>query len=179
VDSGLFAPSSSSRLGNTSATTPFVSNLIESLCPLFESGTINLQVDPRSINSSVVQKMLIYINQWTKNLNNVKVLNTYPVEKDSILSSYGVVSEVFSNIGIYSKAPPPASLSPKVADSPSLIQTRHPPPHPHPTAPAAVPVTSAAGATMGDSAWKKKKVVEHPETSCNTTYAHTDLPSPC
>jgi len=50
--------------------------------------------------------MLIYINQWTKNLNNVKFLNSHPVEKDSILGLYGVISEAFSNIRIYSKAPP-------------------------------------------------------------------------
>ena len=77
---------------------------------------------PRS-RFSAARKMLIYINQWTKYLNNVKFLNTHPVEKNSILSSYDVISEVFSNIGIYSKTPPPAP-SPKVADLPSPLQTR-------------------------------------------------------
>jgi len=178
VDSGLSAPSSSSRLGNTSATTPFVGNLIESLCPLFESSTVNPQVDLRSVNPSAVRKMLIYINQWTKNLNNVKFLNTHPVEKDSILSSYDIVSKAFSNIGIYSKAPPPAPPSPKVADSPSPLQTHPPSPCPHPTAPAAAPVTLAAGTTAGSSAQKKKKVVEHSGTSHDMTHAHADPPLP-
>ena len=146
ADSDLSAPSSPSRLGNISATTPLIGNLIESLHPFFESGTIDPQVDPRSVDSSAVRKMLIYINQWTKNLNNVKFLNTHPVKKDSILGSYSVVSEAFSNIGIYSKALPSVHPSPKDADSPSPLQT-----HPHPTAPAAVPVTLAAGANVGGS----------------------------
>jgi len=145
---------------------------MESLCPLLESGTIDPQVDPRSVDSSVVRKMLIYINQWTKNLNNDKFLNTHPVEKDSILSSYGIISKVFSNIGIYSKAPPPACPSPKDADSPSPPQ-----PRPHPTAPAAAPVTLAAGATAGRSTRKKKKAVEHPGTPSNMIRARTNLPS--
>jgi len=119
ADSGLSALSSPSRLGNISATIPFIGDLVESLCLVFESGTIDLQVDPRSVDSSVVWKMLIYINQWTKNLNNVKFLNTHPVKKVSILGSYGLVSEAFSNIGIYSKALPLAPLSPKDVDSPS------------------------------------------------------------
>jgi len=119
--------------------------------------------------------MLIYINQWTKNLNNIKFLNTHPVEKDSILGSYSVISEEFSNIEIYSKAPLPAPLSP------SPLQAHPSPPHPHPTAPAAAPVTSAAGATVGGSAQKKKKAVEHSGTSCNTTCtcANSSSPSTC
>jgi len=84
-------------------------------------------MDPRSVNSSAVWKMLIYINQWTKNLNNVKFLNTYPAEKNSVLGSFGIISEAFNNIGIYSKAPPPAPLSLKIADSPSPPQTCPPP----------------------------------------------------
>ena len=177
ADSGLSAPSSSSRLGNTSATTLFICNLIESLHPLFESSTVDPQVDPRSVDSSVVQKMLIYINQWTKNLNNIKFLNTHPVEKDSILGSYGVVSEAFSNIGIHSKAPP-ASPSPKVADSLSPPQTHPPSPRPHPTALVAALVTLAAGTTAGSSAWKKKKAVECSGTSRDTIYACANPPFP-
>jgi len=123
ADSGSSVSSSPSRLGNTFATTTFISDLIESLHPLFESSTVNPQVDPRSVGSSAVRKMLIYINQWTKNLNNIKFLNTHPVKKDSILGLYGVVSEAFSNIGIYSKAPLPAPPSSKVADSPSPLSS--------------------------------------------------------
>jgi len=177
VGSGLSAPSSPSRLGNISATTPFIGNLIESLCPLFESGTIDSQVDPRSINSSVVQKMLIYINQWTKNLNNVKFPNTHPVKKDSILSLYGIVSEVFSNIGIYSKAPPPAPPSPKDADSFSPLQTCPPPPL------ILIPLLLQQCHLLWllvllrvGSVQKKKKVVEYPGTSHNTIHAHADPP---
>jgi len=119
ADSGLSVLSSPFRLGNTSTTTPFVGDLTELLCPLFESSTVDPQMDPRSVNSSTVQKMLIYINQWTKNLNNAKFLYTHSVEKDSVLASFGIISEAFNNIGIYSKAPPSAPPSPKAADSPS------------------------------------------------------------
>ena len=152
--------------------------LIESLCLLFESGTVNPQVDPRSVDSLAVQKMLIYINQWTKNLNNVKYLNTHPVEKDLILGLYGVASKAFSNIRIYSKAPPPVPPSPKVADSLSSPQTHPSPLRPHPTAPVAVLVTLAAGTTAGGSAQKKKKAVERSGTSCDMTCACADPPSP-
>jgi len=176
ADSGLSAPSSPSKLGNRPATTPFISNLIELLCPLFESGTVDPQVDPRSIDSSVVWKMLIYINQWTKNLNNVKFLNTHPVEKNSVLGLFGIVSEAFNNIRIYLKAPLSAPPSPKVADSLSPLQTHPPPPRPHLTAPVAAPVTSAAGPTVDGSAWKKK-VVEHSGTSYDTTCACANPPS--
>ena len=62
-DSASSALLSPFRLGNTSATTPFIGDLIESLHPLFESSTVDPQVDPRSVNSSAIWKMLIYINQ--------------------------------------------------------------------------------------------------------------------
>jgi len=51
------------------------------------------------------------------------------------------------------------------------------PSHPHPTAPVAVPVTLAAGATADGSARKKKKkMVKHSGTSCDKTCAHADSP---
>ena len=177
LDSGLSTPSSPSGLGNTSATTLFIGKLIESLCPLYKSGIVDTQVDPRSVDSSAVRSMLIYVNQWAKNLENVKFLNSHPVEKDSILGSFGVMSEAFNNIGLYSKAPPLASLSPKAADFPPPIPTSSSPPCPHPTAPVPVLVTSAAGVTVGGSAWKKKKVVECSGTSCDTC-ARADPSSP-
>ena len=156
ADSGLSAPSSPSRLGNTSATTPFVGDLMESLCPLFEFSTIDPQVDPRSVNSSAVQKMLIYINQWTKNLNNVKFLNTHPVEKDSILGSYGIISKAFSNIGIYSKTPPSACPSPKDVDSPSppLSSSRCP----------------CSSARWWDGKWCRVRSAKTPQTNTKTTW---------
>ena len=135
---------SPSRLGNTSATTSFISDLIESLHPFFESGTIDPPVDPRSVDSSVVWKMLIYINQWTKNLNNVKFLNTHPVEKDSILSLYGIVSEAFSNIRIYSKAPP--------LPFPHLRLQTHPP-HSKPILPPSSLSHSPCGSAIYFSCW--------------------------
>ena len=198
-DSGSSAPLSPSGLGNTSATTPFIGKLIESLRPLYESGIVDPQVDPRSVNSSAVQSMLIYVNQWAKNLENIKFLSFHPVEKDSILSSFGIMSEAFNNVGLYSKAPPSASPSPKAADSPLPSQPCPPPPLsspplvlppplfspplvlpppcPHSTAPVAALVTLAAGVTAGGSARKKKKAVERSGTSRNTR-AHADPPSP-
>jgi len=175
-DSGSSASLSLSGLGNTSATTPFISKLIESLRPLYKSGTVNLQIDPRSINSSVVWSMLIYVNQWAKNLENVKFLNSHPVKKDSILGSFGVMSEAFNNIRLYSKAPPPVSPSSKAVDPPLPFQPRPPPPRPCPTAPVAVPVTSAAGVTAGGSVWKKKKAVEYSGTSRDTHMLTLILP---
>jgi len=57
------------------------------------------------------------------------------------------------------------------------LWTHPPPPHPLPTAPAAVPVTLAAGAAVGGSAQKKKKAVEHSGTSCDTLCACANPPS--
>ena len=87
------------------------------------------------------------------------------------------MSEVFNNVGLYSKAPPPASPSPKAVDSPLPFQPRSPLPRPHPTAPAVAPVTSAAGVIADGSAWKKKKPVEHSGTSRDTC-ARADPPFP-
>jgi len=78
LDSGLSTLSSPPGLGNTSATTPFISKLIESLHPLYKSSTVDLQVDPRSVNFSAIWSMLIYVNQWAKNLENIKFLNFHP-----------------------------------------------------------------------------------------------------
>jgi len=53
-------------------------------------------------------------------------MNANPVEKESVLKWYHILSEAFTNIGLYPKAPPPAPPSSKDVDSPSPPQT-HPP----------------------------------------------------
>ena len=158
-DSGSSVPSTSS---------PFVDTTVKSLRPLFDSSTVDPKVDLRKVDTEVIQMTLMNVFKWTKDLENAKFLNANPIEKSSVLKWYYTVSEAFTSIGLYPKAPSPAPPSPKDADSPLPSQPCPPPPHPHPTAPAAAPVTSAAGVTMSGSAQKKKKPVERSGTSCNT-----------
>jgi len=88
--------------------------------------------------------MLIYINEWTKKLNNVKFLNTHPVEKDSILSLYSIVSKAFSNLGIYSKAP--------LLPLPHIRMRTHPP-HSKPILPPSSSSHCPCGSTSYFGCW--------------------------
>jgi len=176
-DSGLSTLSTSSGLGEVSATSPFMNAIVKSLRPLFDSGTVDPKVDLRKADTEAIWMTLMNIFKWTKDLENAKFLNANPIEKSSVLDWYYTISKAFTSIGLYPKAPSPAPPSPKDADSPLPSQPHPLPPHPRPTASVVAPVTSAAGVTVGGSAQKKKKMVEHSGTSCDTC-ACADPPSP-
>jgi len=177
LDSSSSMPSTSSGLGEVSTSFPFVNAMVKSLCPLFNSGTVDLKVDLRKVDTKVIWMTLMNVFKWTKDLENAKFLNANSIKKSSILDWYYTISKAFTSIRLYPKAPSPAPPSPKDADSPLPSQLCPPPPCPHPTAPAVVLVTSAAGITVGGSAWQKKKAVECSGTSRNI-HAHADPPSP-
>ena len=102
--------------------------MVESLCPLFDSSTVDLMVDSRVVNTKAIQNMVIQLYKWSKDLENAKFLNANPVKKASVLEWCYILSKAFTNIRLYPKAPSPAPLSPKDVDSPSPLQTHPLPP---------------------------------------------------